>query len=144
MKTMYELKNVTPADFRNAMAALASAVCVVALHHDGERLGRTVTAVLSLSLTPPRIVVSIDRLSPFIQRLEQVKNFSFFILSENQRDIADAFAGHIAPEKRFDIGDWQLDASGLSNLSNMTKPATGAGLMQFFHKILLTKSVYLG
>lgn len=103
---------IEAADFRDAMACMASSVCLVTVRQGDKQLGRTVTAVLSLSLEPPSVLVSIDAASELAKAVIQAKGFSFSLLSSAQRDIADAFAGHVAPQDRFKIGDWAQWPSG--------------------------------
>lgn len=77
-----------------------------------ERLGRTVTSVFSLSVEPPAILVSIDMSSRLADHIAKTRGFSFAMLAEGQRAIADAFAGRGDPERRFDEGRWLNWKSG--------------------------------
>nr|WP_319486064.1 flavin reductase family protein [uncultured Cohaesibacter sp.] len=103
---------ISSTEFRGAMAALAASVCVVTAGKDKERQGRTVTAAFSLSIDPPTILVSIDAHASLADIMHEQQEFSFALLSEKQQGIADAFAGKVAPEKRFDEGNWSLWPSG--------------------------------
>ncbi|MCW2309042.1 flavin reductase family protein [Rhodobium gokarnense] len=102
--------------FRDAMAASAASVGVVAATLGDERQGRTVTAALSLSLTPPTILVSIDARSTFADFVTESGGFSYSVLSEDQGIIGQAFASRIDQERRFELGAWQQWPSGQQKL----------------------------
>lgn len=105
-------------DFREAMATMAASVGVVATQFGGERRGRTVTAAMSLSLDPPTILVSIDATSHLADLMTKAAGFSFSILADAQDAIANAFAGQIEAERRFDYGTWAQWSSGHPKLLN--------------------------
>src|SRR6516164_620566 len=50
-------------DFRKAMRTLASAVSIVSTAYDNRRFGMTATAVCSLSMQPPTILVCVNQLT---------------------------------------------------------------------------------
>ncbi len=99
-------------EFRAAMSAMASTVSVVTARHGNERVGRTVTSMLSLSIAPPTILVSIDIVSRLADLIAKSRGFSLAILADDQHDIADAFAGRIDPDSRFAVGSWSEWPSG--------------------------------
>ncbi|WP_119306956.1 flavin reductase family protein [Cohaesibacter haloalkalitolerans] len=103
---------IASTEFRGAMAALAASVCVVTAGKGKARQGRTVTAAFSLSIDPPTILVSIDAHASLAALMHEEQEFSFAQLSEKQQGIADAFAGKVVPEKRFDEGNWSQWPSG--------------------------------
>lgn len=100
------------AEFRAAMSAMAATVTVVTARRGDERLGRTVTSVLSLSVNPPAILISIDMVSRLADVIAKTGRFSFAMLAEDQQHLADAFAGAVDPEERFDVGEWSAWPSG--------------------------------
>ncbi|MEG6507994.1 flavin reductase family protein [Methyloligella sp. 2.7D] len=101
-----------PNDFKDAMASLAATACIVTAKASDVRLGRTVTAVFSLAASPPSILVSVKAGSHLADAIRQVGGFSIATLSEAQHDLADAFAGGLPAEKRFDMGEWEEWPSG--------------------------------
>lgn len=110
-----------PADtraYRDAMATMGTTVCVVAARLGAERLGRTVTSLLSLSIEPPAVLVSIDMASSLADVIAKTRGFSFAILSDRQQAVADAFAGRGDPERRFDNGRWLSWKSGHPRLAD--------------------------
>ncbi|WP_226554321.1 flavin reductase family protein [Celeribacter naphthalenivorans] len=104
-------------DFRDAMASLAATACLVTAGEGEMRLGRTVTAAMSLTGAPPAILVSIDATSELAALIRKRAGFSFAMLAEGQRDIADAFAGKRPPEQRFEQGIWDSWPSGHPRLT---------------------------
>lgn len=103
---------VNTSEFRAAMSSMASSVSVVTARRGDEMVGRTVTAVLSLSANPPSVLVSIDIVSRLADLIAKTGGFSMAVLAEDQSDIADAFAGKVPHETRFDLGKWSRWPSG--------------------------------
>ncbi|HWJ86845.1 MAG TPA: flavin reductase family protein [Pelagibacterium sp.] len=104
---------VPMSQFTGAMSTLASSVSVVTAALDGERHGRTVTAMLSLSAEPPAVLVSITRDSDLAAMIDKAGKFSLSILADDQRAVADAFAGW-GPADRFE--GWSAWPSGQPRL----------------------------
>ena len=100
------------AEFRAAMAAMASTVSVVTARRGDERIGRTVTSMLSLSMNPPTILVSIDIMSRLADFIAKTGGFSLAMLADDQQAVGDAFAGRLDPAERFDAGQWAEWPSG--------------------------------
>lgn len=91
------------------MRGLASTVCVVTTQAaDGPR-GMTATAVMSLSLEPPALAVAINRKARLNPELVEGRALSIQLLSEDQADIARAFAGGLPQHERFSLGRWSRD-----------------------------------
>ncbi len=107
-----------PQAFRDAMATLAATVCVVTCGSGDARLGRTVTAAISLGVAPPSILVSIAAGSELAARIRDTGQFSYAMLADTQDAIADAFAGKLAAAERFFEGDWQVWPSGQPRLND--------------------------
>lgn len=100
------------AEFRSAMAGMGSTVCVVAGKRGDEIAGRTVTAVLSLSATPPSVLVSIDIMSRLADIIAKTQSFSLSMLATEHEAVANAFAGKVEAADRFQVGDWISWPSG--------------------------------
>ncbi len=98
--------------FREAMAALAATACVVTAAQDDERVGRTVTAALSLAVDPPSLLVSIDARARLATLVRAQGGFSFAMLQADQEAVARAFAGMGPREHRFEHGTWETWPSG--------------------------------
>ena len=96
------------ADFRIAMREFASGVAIVTCANGKERAGCTATALASLSLTPPSLVICLERSSTTLAVLAQAGAFAVNILSAQHRALASRFAGSngVEGEARFEDGDW--------------------------------------
>lgn len=103
--------------FADTMAHLASTVSVVTSGVAGQWEGRTVTAMASLSATPPSLMVSITKGSALAAEISRTSGFSVAMLAADQSEISDIFAGKPNPGSRFDTGEWQVWASGRPKLS---------------------------
>jgi flavin reductase (DIM6/NTAB) family NADH-FMN oxidoreductase RutF len=103
---------VSDGEFRAAMSGLASSVHVVTARRGNERVGRTVTSVLSLSAQPPAILVSIDIVSRLADLIAKTGGFSMALLAADQHRVADVFAGKTDVADRFDTGAWGEWPSG--------------------------------
>lgn len=108
---------VDPSDFREAMSSLAATACLVTARDGETRLGRTVTAAFSLTAKPPAILVSIDAAAPLTAMIRKQGGFSFAMFAEGQQSVADAFAGKVLAEHRFEHGDWSEWSSGHPRLA---------------------------
>lgn len=111
MTTTIEAPDISSA-FRDAMAALAATTCIVTAANGSDRVGRTVTAALSLSVEPPSLLVSINSASALTAMIRARSGFSFSMLQERQRSVAEAFAGALVGERRFSTGKWSRWPSG--------------------------------
>jgi flavin reductase (DIM6/NTAB) family NADH-FMN oxidoreductase RutF len=99
-------------DFRNAMRTLASAVSVVSTAHANQRFGMTATAVCSLSMQPPTLLVCINRSTSLHHPLLNAGRFCINILHADQDELARTF-GRKGIEDRFASGNWKLDDHGV-------------------------------
>lgn len=79
-------------DFRDAMAHLCAPVSVITAMDDGRPHGTTVSAVMSLSLQPLLIAVSLARTSDCLAIIRDTGAFGVNILGADQGDIALQFA----------------------------------------------------
>lgn len=85
-------RRLTPAEFRDVIGHFASGVTVVTSVCDGRRFGTTASAVTSLSLEPPMVLVCLDHRSATGQAVATSRRFAVAILGEDQADIAVRFA----------------------------------------------------
>src|SRR5688572_26726442 len=89
--------------YRALMRHQAGAVTVIASGVDGSRAGLTATAVCSLSDNPPTILVCVQRRSGAHDLIAKARCFSVNLLSREQEDVAERFAGRrgVRGEARF-------------------------------------------
>lgn len=97
------------AAFREAMAGVCTPVSVVTALSGGRPHGTTVSAFASLSMTPPMLLVALDRRSDLLAVLRNRGRFGVNVLSGGQSQLALAFARKGGPAKFTGI-DWRLDA----------------------------------
>ena len=106
---------MTSTRFRDSMSRIPAAVHVVTTDGPGGRYGLTVTALASVSDTPPTILVCINRKSPINDAVKRNGVFCVNTLSASGADLANIFAGRGAEasmEARFSHGNWDLMATG--------------------------------
>ena len=98
----------TAEDFRRVMAGVPTPVSVVTtLTGDGPH-GTTVSAFASLSMTPPMVLVSLDRRSGLLARLAAGSVFGVNVLGSDQAPLALAFAR--AGAGAFTEVEWAVEA----------------------------------
>jgi flavin reductase (DIM6/NTAB) family NADH-FMN oxidoreductase RutF len=84
---------VTAAEFRQAIGHFATGVTVVtSVGAEGEPVGTTASAVTSLSLDPPLVLVCFDRASLTLQAVRVHGAFVVNVLSAPQRHLSANFA----------------------------------------------------
>jgi flavin reductase (DIM6/NTAB) family NADH-FMN oxidoreductase RutF len=93
---------VDPQQFRKTMRRWATGVSIVSTRHANVQHGMTVSSFMSVSLTPPAILVSLERTTRTHDLLIQSGIFGVTILSSVQQEISDRFAGrHSENQDRF-------------------------------------------
>jgi flavin reductase (DIM6/NTAB) family NADH-FMN oxidoreductase RutF len=109
-------------DFIAGMRRLASGVSVVtAVAADGTRCGMTATAVFSLSVEPPSLVVGVNKRSRLGEIIPDAANFAVSILGARHRHVAEAFAGRVSGlwgPARFAYGSWRDNGDGVPILDD--------------------------
>jgi flavin reductase (DIM6/NTAB) family NADH-FMN oxidoreductase RutF len=106
---------VTADAFRSAMSDLPSAVSIVTTcTADGIPHGATVSAVSSLSMTPPLVLVCLDTGSETLAALEQGRSFLIHLVADGQQATAMAFAKKGA--SKFEEQVWTLSVTGQPRL----------------------------
>jgi flavin reductase (DIM6/NTAB) family NADH-FMN oxidoreductase RutF len=80
---------------RRAMRAWTTGVAVITAAHEGQRYGMTVNSFTSISLEPPLISVTLKQLTHTHELVEKSGEFALTILSADQGNLSDRFAGKI-------------------------------------------------
>jgi 4-nitrophenol 2-monooxygenase / 4-nitrocatechol 4-monooxygenase, reductase component len=83
---------VSPAEFRDAIGRLASGVTVITAVSNDRRFGATASAVSSLSLEPPMLLVCMNRQSATGAAILRARAFAVNVLAEDQDYLARRFA----------------------------------------------------
>ena len=114
--TMDRAPSVDPQAFRDALARLAGGVVIVtALDADGEPAGATVTAVCSVSLSPPLVLVCLSSASSTRRAIADTGRYTLHVLSGDDTERSDRFAG--AGEKKFELERWEPGHLGCPTLA---------------------------
>ncbi len=87
----------TPAALTALMGRVPFGVSVVTVDLEGERLGLTVGSLVSLSLDPPLVGVSIARLAAMHELLHRAGGFAVSLLAAGQEAVAQHFARGVPP-----------------------------------------------
>jgi flavin reductase (DIM6/NTAB) family NADH-FMN oxidoreductase RutF len=108
-------REVSTVDFRGAMRHLAGGVSVITVGHGKDITGMTVTSVSSFSMDPPTLIVSINREASSWPLLKRYGFFGVNLLTADQLDVAERFAGKDALKgaDRFAGAQWTTRVSGV-------------------------------
>lgn len=103
-------------DFRAAMRKLAATVTVVTTHEGGEHHGMAATAVTSLSVEPPALLVCVNRAAALHDVVQRRQAFCVNLLGQQHAALCEVFGGKLSGAARFSVGDWAGDEDGLRYL----------------------------
>jgi flavin reductase (DIM6/NTAB) family NADH-FMN oxidoreductase RutF len=82
----------TPLDFRHTMGHFATGINVVTTVLDGTLYGITVNAFCSVSLTPPQVLICIDKTANTHDILQKSGVYAVNMLDESQKNLSERFA----------------------------------------------------
>lgn len=100
--------------FRSLMRRLAGGVVVITAGRDDEITGMTVTSLTSLSASPPRVLVSINRHASSFAPIQRHRSFGVNILGSEQQPLAERFSnGKLKGRQRFEGTTWSKGTSGV-------------------------------
>jgi len=102
-------------DFRQAMRQMAGSVCVITADDGQERTGLAATSVVSVSMDPPELLVSVNRSSSSWPVLEKAGRFGINVLNCSQQHVAENFSGKggVRGAERYANDDWTQTAEGV-------------------------------
>ncbi|CAM3152081.1 flavin reductase family protein [Burkholderia ubonensis] len=103
---LMENPEIVADEFRKAMRRLTAAVSIIATREGATRYGIVATAVSSLCMAPPAILVCINRASSIFDPLVRRKYFSVSLLQERQAALVPVFGGQSKHCDRFEHGAW--------------------------------------
>jgi flavin reductase (DIM6/NTAB) family NADH-FMN oxidoreductase RutF len=93
-----------PRTFRTALGCFTTGITVVtAVAPGGQLLGLTANSFNSVSLDPPLVLFSLDRLAYSFEIFLAVEHFAVNVLSRDQRHLSDAFARPGGPKPAIPI-----------------------------------------
>ena len=90
-----------PMAFRRLMGRWPTGVAVVTARADGRDHGLTVNALLSVSLRPPTLLVSLGNEADTTPVVERSGRFAVSFLASAQRSVSERFALTLPPEEKF-------------------------------------------
>lgn len=92
----------TGEDLRALMRSFPHGVAVATVNLEGERLGLTLSSLVTLSLDPPLVGFAVSRQAAFHELLRGARAFGLSLLTGDQEDLARHFARGVPP-----IGLWE-------------------------------------
>jgi flavin reductase (DIM6/NTAB) family NADH-FMN oxidoreductase RutF len=101
------------AAFRDAMRWSATTVSIISCASGGCRYGMSATAVTSLSVDPPSLLVCVNKSTATHRALSRGGRFCINVLRSCHSHLSQAFSGKLAGEDRFRLGAWQEAEDGL-------------------------------
>ena len=107
---MFETDPNLAGAFKMAMRRVASTVNVITICVDGRPMGITATAMSSLAMDPPSLLVCINRTAAMHASMEDVSHFGVNVLHRDQEHLAQMFADREKQALRFTAG-WTLDCA---------------------------------
>jgi flavin reductase (DIM6/NTAB) family NADH-FMN oxidoreductase RutF len=84
-------------ELRDVMRRYPAGVAVVTVERDGERIGLTVSSLVSLALEPPHVGVSVSRQAALHELLRAAGGFAVSLLAGDQASVAQHFARGVPP-----------------------------------------------
>jgi flavin reductase (DIM6/NTAB) family NADH-FMN oxidoreductase RutF len=107
------IQTVEPALFKELLARWASGVTVVTVREGDVVHGMTASSFSSVSVDPPLVLVCLYRGTRTREQVLREGRFAINILSAEQRDVAERFAGRRpAGESPFEGIDWECGEGG--------------------------------
>ncbi|MFA7679498.1 MAG: flavin reductase family protein [Pigmentiphaga sp.] len=97
-------------DLRRVFRGFASTVSIVSVRGEDGNRGMTATAVSSVSMDPPSLLVVVNRSSGMYRTMLECKYFCINILGKEQIEHSHVFGGAAPMDERFEWGDWRLSS----------------------------------
>lgn len=111
--------SVDASQFKNALKLWASGVTVVTAQSEQQGLkGMTATSFSSVSVDPPQILVCLNQNTDTGAVVLEQNHFAVNILSSEQRDVSNQFAGGSSQEERFSAVTWEAGENGAPVLTD--------------------------
>jgi flavin reductase (DIM6/NTAB) family NADH-FMN oxidoreductase RutF len=84
-------------ELRAVLRRFPSGVAVVTVDLEGERIGLTVSSLVSLSLDPPLVGLAVSRQAALHELLRRAGSFGVSLLGEGQEELATRFSRGVPP-----------------------------------------------
>jgi flavin reductase len=108
-------------EFRRCLREAASSVTLLATQIGTRRFGMVATAVMSVSMEPPSLVVGINRTASIYAPLLERRAFVVNYLSEKSGVLAHEFSNANAAD-RFSIGNWNAWTVAYNGMGDESLP----------------------
>jgi flavin reductase (DIM6/NTAB) family NADH-FMN oxidoreductase RutF len=86
------------AAFRRTLGMFATGVTIVTTQVGDQVHGMTANAFMSVSLSPPLVLISVDKRAKMNALLREGVRFGVNVLADDQRELSDHFAGRVGVE----------------------------------------------
>jgi flavin reductase (DIM6/NTAB) family NADH-FMN oxidoreductase RutF len=93
-----ELEGDPALAFRRTLGMFATGVTVLTTRQGGQVHGMTANAFMSVSLTPPLVLISLDRRARLCSMLHESSRFGVSVLADGQSGLSDRFAGRVVDD----------------------------------------------
>ncbi|ACB96211.1 flavin reductase family protein [Beijerinckia indica] len=103
-------------DFKHAMRRLTATVSLVTTIEGENRYGMVATAVCSLGVAPPSLLISVAHTASLHDPLMRSRRFGVNMLSTEQSFLVGPFSGMVKGKERFAFGEWIRSCHGLPRL----------------------------
>jgi flavin reductase (DIM6/NTAB) family NADH-FMN oxidoreductase RutF len=113
--------------FRRALGRFGSGVTVIAVRAEGADYGMTASAFSSLSLSPPLVMVAVKKETRMHGHLEAAHGFTVNMLSENQEELSNRFAGGLVQNGAWT--PWPKERDKFADLAFERGEVSGAALI---------------
>ncbi|MDH0127105.1 flavin reductase family protein [Brucella intermedia GD04153] len=104
------MENSLPANgtenFKKAMRRLTATVALITTSDKGVPFGMAATAICSIGVNPPSLLVSIAHTATMHDPLINSRRFCVNLLSREHAHIVGPFSGKLKGAARFEIGEW--------------------------------------
>lgn len=90
---------LSPDTVRQTLRFWATGVVIVTAAHRGQAHGMTVSSFTSLSLDPPLLLISLAKETRTCHLVTRARHFGITLLSAEQRELSDRFAGRMSEEE---------------------------------------------
>jgi flavin reductase len=96
---------------RQAMRRMASTVSIITTNEAGTPHGMTATAVTSLAMDPPSILISVNKSASIHDPLLRSRKFCVNLLSVDNQALSGDFSGKKVGQERFTKGRWSMSTT---------------------------------
>ncbi|MGO7133567.1 flavin reductase family protein [Rhizobium leguminosarum] len=118
MPELLSIPATVETSFRAAMRRCAATVTIITAQEGDTHYGVTATAVTSVSMEPPSIMVCLNRDAFLHDIMLRAPRFCVNVLRSSQTDLSRAFSGAVPRERRFEVGNWLYTDEGLPYLGD--------------------------